>query len=328
MGQFLPIHLRPTNPAEPARIYQHSRIASAMLSTLYSEPTTHYFAVDSIFLGPPPWMQVWHWIRDRGNNISGATEKLSTERRPHLVHRLLPLPMPEELTNPWELRSLQITVRTLMHIHMRDGAVLYVLFLRRRNHDFKGLFHQFNLSYMPGVLYPLDGFWSDRYQPRTEVKSQAAQVLLGQLRTLIHENEWQKLLRLWYDPRTYNRSRRADAQWNTNRNFIHTLFGGACQGPRSNRCAHETDLRSGCVDHITPLTHSNHTLTNLQWLCDPCNKLKGKSDTHDEHIYRAWSQLPSDLANDDARVLLGDSSPKWLDRYIEPPVNIFQRIGL
>jgi hypothetical protein len=314
--------------ADRRRLSAHAAIGDVFPKYL-SDLSQYYFGISAAFLVPDAVEQAWLWVADRSNNLSGTTYNWSVYDRPHRVHRLLVVRDPAEIGNVFRRDLWQTAFRTFCHLHLRDGAVLYVVFLSERDGDLKQLGRRLNLTYFSnGILFPLENFWADDFEITAPIPGPRGIERVREVLSEVPPARLKEVIRIWYDRETFSSVRRGHgAITSAQRRLVHRTFAGYCQSPRGGRtCRNQVAVGDGCVDHILPLTRSNHILLNLTWLCTPCNLAKGDTETLTLPIERATAIIPSHLNT--MQVLSGISldPPEWLPRVSGRPKNVLPRL--
>ncbi|HEV2815054.1 MAG TPA: HNH endonuclease signature motif containing protein [Solirubrobacteraceae bacterium] len=289
-----------------------------------------YFGVSSLFLMPRAPELAWLWAMDRASNLSGYTYRWSVHDRPHRVHRLLLARPPGEIANIFERAHWQRVFQTFCHLHIRDGAVLYVVFVDSdaANSD---VLRELNFAYFAsGLFYSLSGFWEEKYvhTPDPRIEGGAALDLVRERLALIPANALNGVIRVWYDPPTFAPLRRPnDALYRAQRKLIHRIYDGVCQAPPGGtRCYGRADLAGGQVDHVLPLARSNSVLLNLSWLCRPCNLSKGTQYTHGLPIEYASATVPRHLATAELLAEISLDPPPCLKAYRDAGRSVLPRL--
>ncbi len=288
-----------------------------------------YFGVSSLFLQEEAVDLAWLWIMDWASNVSGATYAWSKSDRPHRIHRLLLVRDPMEIENVFLRERFQYVLRTFCHLHMRDGVVLYVVFLSGAGHDIDDLSHSLNLSYFKsGLTFPLAGFWTADYKAAPRLTGRDAGTYVKECLKKIPNDVLRSRIMIWYDDLTFSNKRRSnDALWKANRKFIHKTFGGVCQSPRGGlACAGQADMDSGHVDHIIPIGQASNILLNLTWLCSACNLSKSDMRTLALPIEKASVTVPGEYATIQVLEAISHKPPAWLKLYREKPKSVLAHI--
>lgn len=319
-----------------ARVSAFAQLGDETWDQLSNTTSRRYFGIDTVFTLDPRSDLVWDWIRCRQqSNVSSATMRLGEFSFPHRIHRLVLARSPMTIENRFQRSAFQNRLRMFLHMHMRDGAVVYVVFLSSTWQQWALIQTTMNFAFLcdaraprVGQLYRLPKLWWDSFDSMQDVTE--GRRALEYCQSALEAVRSQGSLAVWYEPEMFTpRSRPSQTVlWNNFRRLVYDIQGGFCQGPS---CGRWTGFQDGQVDHIMALRGQrggNSLLPNLAWLCEPCNKRKSSIETFESPFESALRHLPAGLDDSRTREAFGNSSPVWLANFKKRPTPITTTLDL
>lgn len=304
-----------------------SNLGDVTTSRLLDRNSLIYFGVDTVFTLHPTSEFVWDWVRFRRNNVSSATLKLSNLTAPHRVHRLVLAQQPGLIANNFLRRTYRERLKVFLHMHLRDGTVLYVVFLDLASYSPACIQELMNFAFVassgsqkPERLFRMPYLWTSRFAGSVEIAASEARSYFDYFWSKIREDERRDCLRLWYEPAIFeNRRMERSRPWGSFRDLVRRIYNNVCQGPD---CGVRVNNGDWEVDHIICVKASNNVLPNLRLLCRKCNRFKGQRNTHEAPFVLAHALLPDDIQSVQMKEIISSSTPDWVGRYSGPPRSV------
>ena len=321
---------RPKKNLSIERSSAFARLGHETLDQLGNTRSRTYFGVDTVFTLGATDTLAWDWLRCRQRgNVSSATLQLSELTRPHRTHRLVLAQAPEDITNPFLQNNYRNRLRLFLHMHLRDGAAVYISFLRnshlikrtiQQSMNFAMIFDSCMRKF--GQLYRFPELWLNSFAGMEEVTK-------GHLAIAYCDRVWETLrdketIAVWYEPIVFEARRFNTALWQRLRRLVYRIDCGVCQ---ATGCGKYAAFAEGEVDHTVPIKKSNNLLPNLRWLCGPCNRRKSCIETFERPMEDCLRILPTDVDDTESRQAVGDEAPNWLGRYRDKPRFVTSILG-
>jgi 5-methylcytosine-specific restriction endonuclease McrA len=301
-----------------------ARIITDSEDKLLNEHRSQYFTIDTGFLTPDGFSGMWKWFAGNLHKLVRLSEQIASESVPHRFHRLFIVPDPSEYPNNFQRSLYRRIVQNVLHFHLWHGVVAYVVFIRRSEYDTATMLRASDFGAIGSrVVYDTANYYARTFRGLKIVEGADANSYITRAFGALHSRDVKRVVRLYYDPKTFEHARREDKQWENLRKFFYRLQGGICPGPE---CARRSTFVDAALDHIIHRNASNNVLLNLRVLCADCNRNKWKSLTHEIPFAAAYEIIPREIATEEIKMITSDSAPPWLHRYNAPPVNILRSL--
>jgi hypothetical protein len=242
-----------------------------------------------------------------------------------VFHRIVLLPYPAVLANPFDRRALIELILLHLHLQLWHGIVCGVKFLNPRSvrHWTLDDLHFVSAPHAE-KFFDFPGWTRGDTIMKQVLEGGKARASLARIRgSWLHAGQ-SRVLWLWYDEDHFRSAPRlAGSHWARIRRFFAELHRGCDTCP----ACHERKATD--VDHRAPFAGGFfQTLPNFQFLCGPCNKAKSKTLVGPDP-FKPPLCLPDEYRSARSQGIL-DSRPPWLGNVRRPRDvhSVLQRLGI